>query len=99
MCMQGAAGGGRGGKGGAKGKGGGSQAAMSEDCLYLNVWTAAASPSDKRPVMVWLHPGGYTSGSGAAPGTDGEAFAKKGVVLVTLNYLLGILGLFSHLDP
>ncbi len=106
MCMQGGAGGGRGGaKGGAKGK---DQAAppaparggqaMSEDCLYLNVWTAASSPNDKRPVMLWLHPGGYTSGSGAAPGTDGEALAKKGVVLVTINYRLGIFGFFSHPD-
>lgn len=117
MCMQGGAGGGRGGakgpakgaaKGGDKGQvpapaGRGGQA-MSEDCLYLNVWTAAASPSVagksdvKRPVMVWLHPGGYTSGSGAAPGTDGEALAKKGVVLVTINYRLGIFGFFSHPD-
>ena len=48
--------------------------------------------------MVWLHPGGYTSGSGAAPGTDGEALAKKGVVLVTINYRLGIFGFFSHPD-
>src|ERR1700730_2776334 len=97
MCMQGGAGGGRGGgngpaKGPAKGsaKGNAPSAAMSEDCLYLNVWTAAASPNAKRPVMVWLHPGGYTSGSGAAPGTDGEALAKKGVVLVNINYRLGI---------
>ena len=71
---------------------------MSEDCLYLNVWTAAESAKDRRPVMVWLHPGGYTSGSGAAPGTDGEALAKKGVVLVTINYRLGIFGFFSHPD-
>jgi para-nitrobenzyl esterase len=101
MCMQGGAGGGRGGgKGPAKGpaKGAAPAAAMSEDCLYLNVWTAATSASDKRPVMVWLHPGGYTSGSGAAPGTDGEALAKKGVVLVTINYRLGIFGFFSYPD-
>jgi para-nitrobenzyl esterase len=101
MCMQGGAGGGRGGgKDPAKGpaKGNAPSAAMNEDCLYLNVWTAAASPSDKRPVMVWLHPGGYTSGSGAAPGTDGEALARKGVVLVTINYRLGIFGFFSHPD-
>jgi len=102
MCMQGGAGGGRGGgKGPAKGNA--PAAAMSEDCLYLNVWTAAPSPGSalsnaKRPVMVWLHPGGYTSGSGAAPGTDGEALARKGVVLVTINYRLGIFGFFSHPD-
>jgi len=112
MCMQGGAGGGRGPakgpakgpvKGGDKGQapvapGGRGGQAMSEDCLYLNVWTAATSANDKRPVMVWLHPGGYTSGSGAAPGTDGEALAKKGVVLVTINYRLGIFGFFSHPD-
>ncbi len=69
---------------------------MSEDCLYLNVWTAAKSSSERRPVMVWLHPGGYTSGSGSSPAYDGEVLAKKGVVLVTINYRLGIFGFFSH---
>ncbi|HEX5227900.1 MAG TPA: carboxylesterase family protein [Bryobacteraceae bacterium] len=69
---------------------------MSEDCLFLNVWTAAASASDRRPVMVWIHPGGYQTGSGATPGYDGEALAKKGVVLVTINYRLGVFGFFSH---
>ena len=47
-------------------------------------------------MLVWLHPGGYTSGSGAAPGTNGEALAKKGAVIVTINYRLGVLGFFSH---
>lgn len=74
----------------------GPAAKMSEDCLYLNVWTAARSAGDRRPVMVWLHPGGYTSGSGSSPAYDGEALAKKGVVLVTVNYRLGIFGFFSH---
>ena len=69
---------------------------MSEDCLFLNVWTAAASSSDRRPVMVWIHPGGYQTGSGSTPGYDGEALAKKGVVLVTINYRLGVFGFFSH---
>lgn len=69
---------------------------MSEDCLFLNVWTAAKSARDRRPVMVWIHPGGYTTGSGSAPGFDGEALAKKGVVLVTINYRLGVFGFFSH---
>src|SRR5580658_9768033 len=68
----------------------------SEDCLFLNVWTAAKSAGDKRPVMVWIHPGGYTTGSGATPGFNGEALAKKGVVLVTINYRLGGFGFFSH---
>jgi para-nitrobenzyl esterase len=69
---------------------------MSEDCLFLNVWTATKSDADKRPVMVWIHPGGYTTGSGSTPGFDGEALAKKGVVLVTINYRLGAFGFFSH---
>ncbi len=69
---------------------------MSEDCLFLNVWTAATSASDRRPVMVWIHPGGYQTGSGGTPGFDGEALAKKGVVLVTINYRLGVFGFFSH---
>jgi para-nitrobenzyl esterase len=46
--------------------------------------------------MVWIHPGGYSTGSGAAPGYDGEALARKGVVLVTINYRLGVFGFFSH---
>jgi len=69
---------------------------MSEDCLFLNVWTAATSGSERRPVMVWIHPGGYNTGSGSAPGYDGEALAKNGVVLVTINYRLGAFGFFSH---
>jgi para-nitrobenzyl esterase len=73
-----------------------SQPKMSEDCLFLNVWTAATSASDRRPVMVWIHPGGYQTGSGSTPGYDGEALAKKGVVLVTINYRLGVFGFFSH---
>jgi para-nitrobenzyl esterase len=95
-CMQaGGAGAGADGKGGAaKGKGpGGPTTPMSEDCLFLNIWTAAQSPSEKRPVMVWAHPGGYTSGSGQY---DGEPLASKGVVLVTINYRLGVFGFFSH---
>jgi para-nitrobenzyl esterase len=79
----------------AAGRGGAPQK-MSEDCLFLNVWTAAKSPTEKRPVLVWIHPGGYTSGSGSAPGTDGENLAKKGLVVVTINYRLGALGFFAH---
>ena len=69
---------------------------MSEDCLYLNVWTGAKSASDKRPVMVWIYGGGYTGGSGSQPMYDGEALAKKGAVVVTLNYRLGVFGFFAH---
>lgn len=67
----------------------------SEDCLYLNVWTKAES-GDKRPVMVWIHGGGFMSGSTAYPEYDGTALAAKGVVLVSLAYRVGAFGFFSH---
>jgi len=70
--------------------------APSEDCLYLNVWTATKSANEKRPVLLWLHPGGFNSGSGSQPGFDGENLAKKGLVVVTINYRLGIFGFFAH---
>jgi para-nitrobenzyl esterase len=69
---------------------------MSEDCLYLNLWTAAARASEKRPVMVWLHGGGFVEGSGSLPSFDGEALAHKGVVVVTINYRLGVFGFLAH---
>jgi len=68
---------------------------QSEDCLYLNVWTAAGA-NDKRPVMVWIHGGALTRGSGAVPTYDGSALAKKGVIVVTINYRLGPLGYLAH---
>src|SRR5216684_2225922 len=55
-----------------------------EDCLTLNIWTAAKTGSEKRPVMVWIHGGGYTRGTGATPTYDGETLASKGVVLVSI---------------
>lgn len=69
---------------------------VSEDCLYLNVWTAAKSAKEKRPVMVWIHGGALTRGSGSTPTYDGEALAGKGVVLVTINYRLGVFGFLAH---
>lgn len=71
-----------------------SATAMSEDCLYLNVYTAAPSASAKQPVMVWIHGGAWTSGAGAI--YQGEDLAKKGVVFVNLNYRLGVFGFFAH---
>lgn len=71
-------------------------AKQSEDCLYLNVWTAAKSAGDKLPVMVWIHGGGCTTGSGAMPFYNGEHLARQGVVVVTINYRLGPFGYFAH---
>lgn len=67
-----------------------------EDCLYLNVWTPAKSAADRLAVMVWIHGGGFRDGTGSMPLHDGEELARKGVVLVTINYRLGVLGFFAH---
>lgn len=69
---------------------------QSEDCLYLNVWSGAANPDERLPVMVWIHGGALTRGSGAVDVYDGTNLARKGVVVVTLNYRLGPLGFFAH---
>nr|WP_316626890.1 carboxylesterase family protein [uncultured Brevundimonas sp.] len=68
---------------------------MSEDCLNLNVWRPAAA-SQPAPVMVWIHGGGLVNGSGTARLYDGSALARRGMVVVTLNYRLGRLGFFDH---
>ncbi|MGI5517344.1 carboxylesterase/lipase family protein [Streptomyces sp. CA-106131] len=67
-----------------------------EDFLNLNVWTP--DPAGRLPVMVWIHGGAFSNGSGSVPGYDGTAFARDGVVMVTLNYRLGAQG-FLHLGP
>jgi len=68
-----------------------------EDCLVLNVWTRAVSDGGKRPVMVWLHGGGFSSGAGSDALYDGVALARRGdVVLVTLNHRLNVFG-YLHL--
>ena len=69
---------------------------ISEDCLYLNVWTGAKSAKEKRPVLVWIYGGGFASGGSAVPIYDGEAMAKKGIVFVSINYRVGIFGFFAH---
>jgi para-nitrobenzyl esterase len=69
---------------------------ISEDCLCPNVWTSAKSASAKLPVLVFMHGGRNREGSGAVAVYDGEGLAKKGVVMVTINYRLGVLGWFSH---
>jgi para-nitrobenzyl esterase len=74
----------------------GSTAVQSEDCLFLNIWTpTSANSKSKLPVMVWIHGGGFTGGSGSGPGSAGDAFAKQGVILTTINYRLGRLGHFA----
>ena len=70
--------------------------ARDEDCLYLNVWTAAEEATESLPVMVWFHGGGHTGGWGSAQVFDGTALAEKGVVLVTINYRLGPFGFLAH---
>ncbi len=69
---------------------------ISEDCLYLNVWTGAKSAKEKRPVLVWIYGGGFVSGGSAVPIYDGEAMAKKGIVFVSINYRVGPFGFFAH---
>lgn len=75
--------------------GGGDPGRFSEDCLYLNVWSPVKRQKPL-PVMVWLHGGGFTIGSGGLPPYDGKALARRGVIVVTLNYRLGHLGFFAH---
>ena len=72
----------------------------SEDCLYLNVWTPAkldkGKSKDKLPVMVWIYGGGFSAGATSEPRQDGTNLAKEGVVVVSMNYRLGIFGFFAH---
>ncbi|MEO5579149.1 MAG: carboxylesterase family protein, partial [Gemmatimonadaceae bacterium] len=75
---------------------GGDPGSISEDCLYLNVWSPNANPSARLPVMVWIHGGALIFGSGSVPLYDGSPMARRGAVVVTLNYRLGQLGFFSH---
>jgi para-nitrobenzyl esterase len=70
-------------------------AGVSEDCLNLNVWTTSTSGA-RKPVMVWIHGGGYRAGFGGEERHNGGPLAKKGVVVVTLNYRLGPFGFLAH---
>ncbi|TVZ15656.1 carboxylesterase/lipase family protein [Maribacter sp. MAR_2009_72] len=69
---------------------------LNEDCLYLNVWTTAKTKTEKQPVFVWIYGGGLSSGSANCAIYDGEELAKKGVVFVSFNYRVGILGFMAH---
>jgi para-nitrobenzyl esterase len=70
--------------------------AVSEDCLYLNIWTAARTAGERRPVFIYLHGGGFSEGSGSVAVYDGEGLARKGLVMVTINYRVGLFGFFAH---
>jgi para-nitrobenzyl esterase len=69
---------------------------MSEDCLYLNVWTPARSGSESLPVLVYVFGGGFQNGDGSEPRYDGESMARKGIVAVSVNYRTNVFGFFSH---
>ena len=69
---------------------------LSEDCLYLNVWTPAKRNTKGLPVLVYFYGGGFVAGDGAEPRYDGESMAAKGMVAVTVNYRLGVFGFLAH---
>jgi len=69
---------------------------MSEDCLYLNVWTPAKTGREKLPVLVYFYGGGFIAGDGSEPRYDGESMAKRGIVALTVNYRLNVFGFMAH---
>ncbi|MCW3807047.1 carboxylesterase/lipase family protein [Plebeiibacterium marinum] len=71
-------------------------ATMSEDCLYLNVWSGAKEPQEKLPVMVWIHGGGFVGGATSIPAYFGTPFAKRGIVYVSFGYRVGAMGFLAH---
>jgi para-nitrobenzyl esterase len=73
-------------------------ASQSEDCLYLNVWTPAKAADAKLAVMVWIHGGGFVAGASSEPRQDGTFLSQQNVVVVSMNYRLGIFGFFVHPD-
>ncbi len=72
------------------------QGDASEDCLYLNIWTAAPDTEAKHPVLVYIHGGGFNEGSGSVATYDGERLAQKGLIIVTINYRLNVFGFLAH---
>lgn len=69
---------------------------VSEDCLYINIWSPARSAEEKLPVLVWIYGGGFSFGSSSDPVTRGEHLARKGVIVATINYRVGSLGFLAH---
>jgi para-nitrobenzyl esterase len=75
----------------------GDESPYSEDCLYLNVWTKTSGETNKKlPVALWIHGGGYREGWGSEPEFDGQEWASKDVVIVSINYRLGVFGFLTH---
>jgi para-nitrobenzyl esterase len=71
---------------------------MTEDCLYLNVWTPASSEKERLPVLVYFYGGGFVAGDGSEGRYDGESMARRGIVAVTVNYRLNVFGFLAHPD-
>ena len=71
---------------------------VSEDCLYLNVWTPAQSRTAKLPVLLWIYGGGFQNGAASNPEYDGEALARKGIIVASFNFRVGALGFLAHPD-
>jgi para-nitrobenzyl esterase len=69
---------------------------VNEDCLYLNVWTPAKSNRERLPVLVYFYGGGFVNGDTSEPRYDGESMAAKGIVVVSVNYRLGVFGFLAH---
>jgi para-nitrobenzyl esterase len=69
---------------------------VSEDCLYLNVWTPAITGNEHLPVLVYFYGGGFIAGDGSEPRYDGESMARRGIVAITVNYRLGVFGFFAY---
>ena len=69
---------------------------MSEDILYLNIWTPAEEPGEKLPVAFWIHGGGFGSGWSSEMEFDGAGYCRRGVILVTIEYRLGVFGNLVH---
>src|SRR5689334_17035679 len=69
---------------------------MSEDCLYLNVWTPAKTGKERLPVLVYFYGGGFVAGDGSEARYEGPSMARKGIVALTVNYRLGVFGFLAH---
>ena len=69
---------------------------VSEDCLYLNIWTPAKTGKEELPVLVYFYGGGFRAGDGSEYRYDGESMARRGIVSVTVNYRLGVFGFLAH---